>query len=93
MIEENYASFTDAPDLAKPIDVYFRKQERCQRLASAGGVPISKASLVQQLQLHIDNTGLISTSYMKWKEKPNREQTWIAAKIWFRKASPPAKQG
>ena len=86
MIEDNYASFTEAPDLTEPIDVYFRKQERCQRLASDGGVPISEASLVQQLQLHIGKTGLVNTSYTKWKEKPKPQQTWIAAKIWFRKA-------
>ena len=49
-------------------------------------MPISEASLVQQLQLHIGKTGLFNTSYTKWKEKPKPEQTWIAAKIWFRKA-------
>ena len=29
---------------------------------------------------------IVSTFYIKWKEKPKREQACIAAKIWFRKA-------
>jgi len=38
-------------------------------------VPISKASLAKQLQLHIGKMGLVSTSYTKRKEKPKHEQT------------------
>ena len=36
MIKDNYTSFTEASDLIKPIDVYFRKQERCQCIGKTG---------------------------------------------------------
>ena len=86
MIEANYLAFTEAPDLTEPIDVYFRKQEHCQLLASDGGVPISDANLVMQLQLHIGKTGTVNTAYTKWKQKPMADRNWTTAKTFFRKA-------
>ena len=86
MIEANYLAFTEAPDLTEPIDVYFRKQEHCQLLASDGGVPISDANLVMQLQLHIGKTGTVNTAYTKWKQKPMADRSWTIAKTFFRKA-------
>ena len=67
MIESNDVAFTEALNLTEPIDVYFRKQEHYQLLASDGGVSISDANLVMQLQLHIGKMGTVNTAYTKWK--------------------------
>ena len=39
----NKREFEAPPDLSRPIDVYFCKQEECQRLAADGKIPISEA--------------------------------------------------
>ena len=73
-IFSNYARIDDAliiknkrelealPNLSRLIDVYFRKQEECQRLAADGKIPISEAEMVLQVQTHLGATGLVNTN-------------------------------
>ena len=84
LLESNRELYNEAPDLSQPIDVYFRKQEKCRKIAEDGKVPISEADMVLQLQLHLGKTGMVNTAYTKWKSASNR--TWTNAKTWFRKA-------
>jgi hypothetical protein len=49
LLENNKELYAEAPDLSKPIDVYFRKQEKCQKLSADGGNPISEVDMVLQL--------------------------------------------
>ncbi len=58
VIKANRLAFNKAPYFALPIDVYFRKQEKCKLISVDGGVPISTADMVLKLQLHIGNWGL-----------------------------------
>ena len=78
--------FEEAPDLSRPIDVYFKKQEECQRLAADGEIPISEAEMVMQVQTHLGATGLINTKYLAWKKKDAVERKWVTAKKYFRAA-------
>ena len=86
LIATNRAEFEKEPDMAAPIDVYFRKQERCAQFAEDGGVPISSADMVMQLQLHMGKTGMVNSAYTKWKARTAANRTWKQGKIFFRKA-------
>jgi hypothetical protein len=82
----NKLRFAEPPDLSKPIDVYFHKQEKCQQLAADDEVPIREPDMVLQLELHIGGTGMVNTAYTKWRTKPTPDRTWKNAKVHFRKA-------
>ena len=49
LLIKNKREFEAPPDLSHPIDVYFRKQEECQRLAANSKIPISEANMVLQV--------------------------------------------
>ena len=86
VLEQNKKEFQEPPDLSLPIDVYYRKQERCKQLAADGGVPISEPDLVLQLQIHMGQTGQINSSYTKWKRKSAADRKWTTGKAFFRTA-------
>ena len=85
-IQQNRETFDKAPDLSQPIDVYFKKQERCKQILVDEGVEIHDADMVQKLQLHMGKTGLVSSEYTKWCAKPTADRTWTNGKKHFRKA-------
>ena len=86
VLEDNKREFEKPPDMSAPIDVYYRKQERCRQLAADGGVQISAADMVLQLQLHMGKSGLVNGAYTKWKRKPAADRKWAPGKIFFRQA-------
>lgn len=86
LVEKNKKEFEEPPDMSKPIDVYFRKQERCMKIAADGSVPISEGEMVQKLQIHMGQSGMINSAYTKWKRKPKADRTWAAGKTYFRTA-------
>ena len=65
VLEDNKREFEQPPDMSAPIDVYYRKQERCRQLAADRGVRISAADMVLQLQLHMGKSGLVNGAYTK----------------------------
>ena len=86
IIEENRKLFDEDPDLSQPIDVYFKKQERCKQISVDGGVTISEKDMVVKMQLHMGKTGLVSNEYTTWCAKAATDRTWTNAKKHFRKA-------
>ena len=68
LLETNREFCMESPDLSKPIDVYFRKQEKCTKIATDGDVPIGEAYMVLKLQLHLAKTGMVNSVYTKWKK-------------------------
>ena len=86
MLEKNKKEFEEPPDMSKPIDVYFRKQERCMKIAADGSIPISEGEMVQKLQIHMGQSGMVNGAYTKWKRKPRVERRWAGGKIFFRTA-------
>ena len=69
-----------------PPNVYFKKQEDCQKLAAEGKVPISEADMVLQLQTHVGSTGMINTKYATWKKKSLTDRGWKDRKKYFHDA-------
>lgn len=76
VLEHNKTQFDEAPDMSLPIDIYYRKQERCKQLASDGNVPISEADLVLKLQVHMGKSGMVNSAYTKWKRKSSVDRKW-----------------
>ena len=83
LLIKNKRDFEEPPDLNLPIEVYFKKQEQCQRLAADGKVPISEADIVMQVQTDLGATGLINTKCLAWKKKVAMERKWAPAKKYF----------
>ena len=48
-LQANKLTFAKPPNLSKPIDAYFHKQEKYQQLAANGVVPIGEPDMVLQL--------------------------------------------
>ena len=69
-----------------PLDIYFKKQEACQKLAADGEVPISEADMVLQLQDQVGSTCMINTKYATWKKKSLTNRSWKDRKKYFRTA-------
>ena len=69
LIIKNKREFEAPPNLSRPIDIYFREQEQCHRLAADGEIPISEAEMVLQVQTQLGATGLVNTKYLAWKNK------------------------
>ena len=86
LLIKNKREFEAPPDLSHPIEVCFRKQEECQRLAADGKIPISEAEMVLQVQTHLGATGLVNTKYLAWKKKAAAERKWAPVKKCFRAA-------
>ena len=68
LVIKNKKEFEEPPDIIQPIDVYFTKQEECQKLAADSEVTIREAEMVFQMQTHLDATGMISSKYLMWKK-------------------------
>ena len=86
VLEVNKREFEEPPDMSAPIDICFRKQERCRQLAADGGVQISAADMVLQLQIHMGKFGVVNGAYTKWKCKPAADQKLAPGKVFFRQA-------
>ena len=86
LIIKNKREFEEPPDLSRLIDVYFKKQEECQRLAVDVKIPISESEMVMQVQTQLGATGHINTKYLAWKKKAVVEYKWAPAKKYFRVA-------
>ena len=84
LLIKNKREFEAPPDLSHPINVYFQKEEKCQRLAADGETPISEAEMVLQVQTHLGATGIVNTKYLAWKKKAAAE--WDPANKYFRTA-------
>ena len=86
LIIKNKREFEASPNLSRPINVYFRKKEECQRLAADDEIPISEAETVLQVQTHLGATGIFNTKYLAWKKKAAADRKWAPAKKYFRAA-------
>ena len=70
-------------DFSLPLDVYFKRQEDCQKLTADGEVPINEAYIVLQLQIHVGPTGIINAKYATWKNKSLTDRGWKDDKKYF----------
>jgi len=62
MLRRNKEEFEKEPDMSVPLDVYYKKQERCQQIAIDGKVPISEEEMVLLLQIHMGQSGMVNSA-------------------------------
>ena len=86
LIIKNKKEFEEPPDITRPIDVYFMKQEEFQKLAADIEVTISEAEMVLQMQTHLGATGMIISKYLMWKKMSRENRNWKYGKKYFRAA-------
>ena len=72
--------------MSQPIDVYFDRLQKCQKISEDAGYKITEPEMVLQLQTSLGATGLMNEEYKAWKKKPVTDRTWKKAKRHFRTA-------
>ena len=86
LISQNKETFNQPPDMSQPIDVYFDRLLKCQKLSADAGYKIEENDMVLQLATSLGTTGLINEEYNAWRKKPISDRTWATAKTHFRDA-------
>ena len=76
--------FLEKPDPEEELDVYFSKQEQCQKVVKDSKTPIREADMVLELVEHMDATGTYTKATVKFNREKEKDQTWDKAKDWFR---------
>ena len=76
--------FLEKPDPDEEFDVYYSKQEECQRMAKDSKTPIREADIVLQLVEHMGATGIYTKATVKFNREKDEDQTWEKAKEWLR---------
>ncbi len=71
MLRRNKEEFEKEPDMSLPLDVYYKKQERCQQIAIDGKVPISEEEMVLLLQIHMGQSGMVNSAWKNGKHSPS----------------------
>ena len=64
LVNKNMDKWRQPPDTDLPIDVYFAKQEECQRLARDSETPIDDPAMALMLTTHMGATGLVNKPYV-----------------------------
>ena len=83
-IAANMKKFLEKPDPEDELDVYFSKQEECQKVVKDSKTPIREADMVLQLVEHMGATGTYTKATVKFNREKEADQTWDKAKDWFR---------
>ena len=86
VLQEIMEKFNESPDLSLPIDVYFEKQEECQRQAKDTEHPIQDKTMVLKLQEHMGESVTLTKKKIKFAKKPKQDQTWANGKDFYRDA-------
>ena len=80
ILKVNKKVFMEDPYLDNPVDNYFTKQEKCQRIGKTSKSPISDKDMVTQLVEHMGKTGFFSRSTLKFGKHLDENKTWLKAK-------------
>ena len=84
-IAANMKNFLEKPDPDDELDVYFLKQEECQKVVKDSKTPIREADMVLQLVEHMGAMGVYTKATVKSNREKDEDQTWRKVKAWFRK--------
>ena len=75
VLEDIMVVFAEPPDLSVPIDVYYEKQEECQRQAEVSDDPIKDGDMVRMLQKHMGDSGTLTKKKTKFDKKDTADRT------------------
>ena len=80
------ATIKEPPDLVVSIDVYFEKQDECQRQAKDSEYPINDTEMVRMLQKHMVDSGTLTKKKVKFDKKDKDDRNWKNGKAYYRDA-------
>ena len=86
--QDTMKTFHDAPEWDKPIDVYFNRQQECQKTMEDTRTPITDATMIEEMVVHMAQSGIVNKARQKWErhlEKKPADHNWKFAKNWFRR--------
>ena len=86
VLEDILAVFAEPLDLSVPIDVYFEKQEKCQRQAEGSDGPITDGDMVRMLQKHMGDPGTLTKERVKFDKRDKKDKTWLHGREFYRGA-------
>ena len=86
VLENIMAVFAGPPDLSMPINVYYAKQEECQRQGEASDDPVKDGDMVRMLQKHMGDSGTLIKKEIKFDKKDKADRTWKNGKELCREA-------
>jgi hypothetical protein len=75
-LDDNMTNFYPRIDLGLPLNVYTRKQEKCQVFAVDARVPISKETIITTGTKHALLCSNKSLAWHKWKHRPHPDHIW-----------------
>ena len=78
--------------LTKPIDTYFAKQERCQRLLTDSEDPIKERTMVVKATQHLGKDPSLAKKTVQFRELSKNRRTWAKCKAYYRKVLRAVKQ-
>ena len=91
-LEKVLSEFEEPPDLTKPIDAYFAKQERCQRLLADSEDPIEDRTMVVKATQHLGKDPSLAKKTVQFRELSKDQRTWTKCKAYYRKVMRAVKQ-
>ena len=80
------SEFEEPPDMSRPVDKYYARQERCKRLLIDTEAPITEADMVLLLTRHMGKVAGLAKQSVKFRKRPSAQKTWKLAKEFFRQA-------
>ena len=86
VLEDIMVVFAEPPDLSVPINVYYAKQEECQRQAEASGDPVKDGDMVRMLKKHMGDSRTLTKKKNKFDKKDKADRTWANGKEFYRGA-------
>ena len=91
-LEKVLSEFEELPDLTKPIDTHFAKQERCQRLLADSKDPIEERTMMRKATQHLDKDPSLTKKTVQFRELNKTERTWAKCKAYYSKVLRVVKQ-
>ena len=82
----------EPPDLTNPIDMYFAKQERCQRLLANSEDPIEERTMVVKATQYFGKDPSLAKKTVQFQKPNKNERTWVKCKAYYRKVLCAVKQ-
>ena len=79
-------------DPETPIETVMAKAIQCQRFATAGGDPISDATVLRHMLAVFERSGVLDDAIKDWRKLTPANRTWANAQVHFKRANKERKR-
>ena len=82
-LAENQARLSESIPSDKPITMIFDRIEKCQKIATAGGTPLTAEQVVKAAETLVVKMGRYNAAYREWIRKDPADKTYANFKTFF----------